>query len=290
MNTFGFLLSNLGKKLGMRRPAAWRASINREHHLVKTTEQALGEQAWQEIEEIEELTIEYWEIKDIENQQAELEKRNRTLEAEIEIFRNQREEITKRINKKLERKRDELIDKTSTVDSIATETEQAEHEKRVIEKRFEALKLKRKILMEQDGTPEESQAIYDTLKELKVEHTEKKRSLAAPIRASKEAEQAVAATNGEINALQDSIREETADVTEEFNQLSRRVAQNRSRIGALELTKGRALVRIGRYLGLHQDDPIPETQAVCSNHRDLVSRIVRLRRSINFHRRLAEGK
>ncbi|MEM7146493.1 MAG: hypothetical protein AAF591_15260 [Verrucomicrobiota bacterium] len=287
MNTFGFLLSSLGKQLGIRRRAAWRTAINREHHLLKSAEQSLGEQAWKEVENIEELAIEYWEIKDIENQQLELEKRNRSLEEEVETSRIERESITGQIDESLEQKRGELIDKNSALDAITSEIEQLQHEKRVIEKRFEALKLKRKVLIEQDENAPEAQTIYESLKSLKEEHIAKKQALADRKRDSIDAESEITNFNAELNDLQESVRQKTAGVTEDFNQLSRRVAQNRARIGALELTKNRAFVRIGRHLGLNRDAGGGELQIVCRNHRSMVSRIIRLRRSISFHRRLA---
>ncbi|MEM8953662.1 MAG: hypothetical protein AAGD22_05885, partial [Verrucomicrobiota bacterium] len=149
MNTLSFLVSSLGKKLGVRRPAAWRSALNREHHLLKTAEQALGAQSWTEVEKIEELTIEYWEIKDIEHQQLELEERNRNLEKEVESSRVEKEKITEEFNDIIEKKRGELIGKNSVLDAVTSEIKQLEHEKQAIERLFEALKLKRKVLLEQ---------------------------------------------------------------------------------------------------------------------------------------------
>ncbi|MEM8953772.1 MAG: hypothetical protein AAGD22_06450, partial [Verrucomicrobiota bacterium] len=209
------------------------------------------------------------------------------LEKEVESSRVEREKITEEFNDMMEQRRGELIDKNSFLDAVTSEIEQLKHEKRVIEKRFEALKLKRKVLLEQGDNNKEAGAILETLNSLKEEHLSKKQVLAERKKSALAAEAEVTSDTNDLNSLQESLRVKTSGVTEDFNQLSRSVALNRARIGALELTKNRAYVRIGRHLGLNRDVATGDLQAVCHNHRALISQIIKLRRSMGFHRRLA---
>ena len=97
----------------------------------------------------------------------------------------------------------------------------------------------------------------------------------------------VQGVDAEIAGLRERHKVQTADLVAEIGRRSKQIAEISARLGSLDSQKNEFSFMIGQYLSDQIDNPDPEIKKVLRNFTPLTRRIVHLRRSIQYNRRLA---
>lgn len=290
MNAFGFFLHRLGSRLGMTSERHRWAAINRETQILTEAEDLLGRLAWPDVKDVDDLSGEYWQIRDLEQQQSVLRLESQEADERNEALKEKLQGMQETAENWLQKLREEKTKRMEEALVLMHEIEQLKEWKEETKKKF--LNLKSKIeLMKRlgqnddqiSGELEKTESAMAKLKEQFGGDTGEIRAKADRIEAI---EKDVAALDRQLTEGKASIKLDTAELNIEIGRLSKQIAELSARIGALENTKSEFYFTIGHYLSDRIGARDPQIDPVLRKHRQLVSRIIYFRRSITYNQLL----
>jgi chromosome segregation ATPase len=243
------------------------------------------------VKEIDELSGEYWQILDIDEQQEKLRQETRETDGRCEILRAQLEEIQGREEEKLQEMKESKAKRMDEALALMREIEELKEWKEVTKRKFVTLKAKLKVIRKHEGEASDLQVEIEKTKvamaKLKQDFATDLASIQSKTETIEAIEKKVDEIEKEIVEAKTRVKEETAELANEVSKLSKQIAELSAKIGALENTKADFFYQIGHFLSNNIDSKDRTIREALRKHRQLVSRISYFRRSIAFNQRLA---
>lgn len=288
MNAFGYIVRRVLWQFGLKRAKKRWEVANRELQILKEAEDLLGKVAWREAGEVEELTGEFWQLRNIENQEEKLT-------AELEAVRRENEALEDKIfdvTDDLHDEVDALVAKrekvAEEVDRYLQEIEDIRELAAEIRRRFEGYKVKYRVLKEQGDDSAQLEEIQSILQELRDEFNQRKEQTLERNQQVERIEARLLEIDEEIQGKRAEISRRTAKVSIAIGENSKRLADLMAQLGAFERERKDLQSKIGLYLSANPDTT-PATRKATERHMDLISKINYFRKSIQYNQRLAKG-
>ena len=290
MNRFQFILRRAAARFGLVAPRYYLRAATEESLMLKEAEILIGKIAWRELESVDELTNEYWRIRQLDSEQAKLEVKleeakaaMRQVQGEADspetIFTAQLEEVQAR----LENERNLLANKLKLLQSKIQEAE-------LVRKKFNGLKLKLTVLKGEDA-PEDSLAkVRDGLQATKQAYADLARDVENLRSEIVLQEEKVSAIESEEAGLLSRLSHRERNLTRNISDVSRKLIESNARMGVLESEKSELFSTIGRLLRTERDSESTAYRDVIHKFRPIIARARALATSIEFNRRLADFK
>ncbi|MFT6178662.1 MAG: chromosome segregation ATPase [Akkermansiaceae bacterium] len=258
-----------------------------EMHLMQDGEELLGSFCWRNLEEIEDLSMEYWNLRRMDREEQALMQKLRESEDSLTAAQANRADFVDRsrdIGQNLFQKREDLFQK---VENLNIERDELMGEATATKRKHAALKMKAEVLREEgDANKEKLEKCGEVLKDLKEEFTARK-SVLTKINARISAQQEKLA--GLQVKIDEKLESSKGDATESFAQISeanRDITNYRSELGLLNEEQGAVFREVGRFLNLNATRE--DCRKSCEDHRGLLEQTRLLYRSIQWNRRLIE--
>jgi chromosome segregation ATPase len=258
-----------------------------EMHLMQDGEGLLGSFCWRNLEEIEDLSMEYWNLRRMDREEQALMQKLRESEDSLTAAQANRADFVDRsrdIGQNLFQKREDLFQK---VENLNIERDELMGEATATKRKHAALKMKAEVLREEgDANKEKLEKCGEVLKDLKEEFTARK-SVLTKINARISAQQEKLA--GLQVKIDEKLESSKGDATESFAQISeanRDITNYRSELGLLNEEQGAVFREVGRFLNLNATRE--DCRKSCEDHRGLLEQTRLLYRSIQWNRRLIE--
>ena len=289
MNAFGFFLRRLAWQFGIRGERARWNSVTRETQILSEAQDLLGRLAWPITDKIEDLTGEYWQLKDLDDQQDKLREQSSKLLEQIEDLTERLNGIEDKYEDKiheLRQRRDSVLEEAGVINEGIAEIREDDEATR---EKFSSLKMKLDVLKRQEGVDlsAEIEKTRAALHQLKLEHEKNKEEIQAKEQEVAKVEASVQGVDGDIAKQRELMKEESSDLVTEIGKLSKQVAEISAKIGALENSKSELSFKVGLYLSNHADSRDREVTSVLRRFRPIVGKIHALKRSIQYNQRLA---
>ena len=288
MNAFGYVYRRVLWQFGIKRAKKRWEVANRELQVLKEAEDLLGRVAWREADEVEELTGEFWQLRNIEGQELALNEEIDKLREENEDLEDQIFDITEDLHDEIDKLVEQRNEVAEDVDSYLVEIEEIREEAAEIRRRFDGHKVKFKVLKEQNGSEEDLEAIQSTLKTLREQFNERKEMTIQRNAQIEDVEKRLLAVDETIHAKRTDIGKRTAKISQKIGENSKRLADCMAQIGAYERERGELQSKIGLYLSANPEGS-PGLRKATERHMDLVGKINYFRKSIQYNQRLAKG-
>lgn len=291
MNAFGYFLHRFGSRLGIHSSERHRwAAINRETQILSEAEDLLGRLAWPDVKGLDELSGEYWQIRDLEQQQLVLREQSQEADERNEALKEQLHEMQETAEQQFQSLRDRKSKTMEKALGLMHDIEELKGWKEETKKKF--LNLKSKIeLMQRLGQADEK--ISGEVEKTESAMTKLKEEFSGDLGDIKEKTDQIEALEKEVSGLDQELVEgkarlkrDTAERNAEVGRLSKQIADLSAKIGALENTKSGFHFTVGHFLSNHIETRDPEIVPVLRKHRQLISRILYYRRSIAYNQRL----
>lgn|GEM_PF-1388119 len=290
MNAFGFFFHHLSIRLSFGSERRRWAAINRETQILSEAEDLLGRLAWPDVKNVDDLSGEYWQIRDLDQQQQTLRDESLQADERNEILRDRLYEMEDAAEASLQSLRERKSKRMEEALGLMREIEQIKEWKEESKKKFQNLKSKIELMKRLGQNDEQISGEVDktesAMARLKEEFSGDLGDINTKTAQIEALEKEVAALNEELVAGKSRVKEETAQLNIEVSRLSRQIADLSARIGALENTKSGFYFTVGHHLSNHIDSRDPAITAVLRKHRPLISRILYYRRSIAYNQRL----
>lgn len=290
MNAFGYFFHRIGSKLGILSERHRWGAINRETQILSEAEDLLGRLAWPDVKDIDDLSGEYWQIRDLDQQQEMLCQASLAADERNEQLRESLYDIEDAAEARLKGLRELKSKRMEEALGLMREIDQLKDWKEETKKKYTNLKSKIELMRRLGQNDEDiSSEVVKTeaaMARLKEEFTGDLGDINAKTTAIETLENEIAGIEAELNESKSKVKEETAELTAEVGRLSKQIAELSAKIGALENAKSNFYFTVGHYLSNRLESRSPDIVAVLRKHRPLISRIFYYRRSIALNQQL----
>jgi chromosome segregation ATPase len=288
-----YLLARAAQAFGYVRKSQRMGDAAREMHLLREAEAYLGISIWENCKDIENLSVEYWNLRKLKKDHDQLLEKIQAAESELDAAHQERAQtlqITPESNQEL---LDQRAEKLKQLETLAAKRDQIVAQGRDVRRVYVGLKTKLEVLNQESSGPDEHQneiqAVKLRLDELKNHFSDLKNQR---IKIGHEIEQG----DTELDALDQqlkNIRQErllkASDSFQIIGESNKQLSTLRSDAGAIETQMCLLQAEIGRYVSRYaQSDS--ECAKVSSSYRSMTDVMRALRRSIALNLRLSGGE
>ena len=290
MTTTRYLIARVAQAFGYVRKSQRMGDAAREMHLLREAEAYLGVSIWENCKNIENLSVEYWNLRKLSKEYEDLQEKINKAESELATAHEERAhilEITPESNQELI---DQRAEKLTELEVLATKRDLIVAQGRDVRRIYVGLKMKLEVLTQEASHPEEHQneilSVKQRLEELKNEFTDLKNKR---IKVGQEIEQGDAeldAIDEQLKNIRQDRRLKASDSFQVIGDCNRQLSVLHSEIGTLETQMRLLHSEIGRYVSRYYHND-PECAAASASHRTLADVMRALRRSIALNLRLS---
>tara|TARA_B110000881_G_scaffold68191_1_gene58932 strand:- start:721 stop:1497 length:777 start_codon:yes stop_codon:yes gene_type:complete len=250
-------------------------------------EEILGAYCWPNIEDIEELSMEYWNLRKLKQEETTISGKvsnsNKTL-SNVQNERASLADLSKGSGQELSQKRERLFEKIEALnikrDDLLAEAQQTK-------RKHSALKMQVQVLKEEDsGNQEKINDCRESLTDLRIQFTKSKEHLV-------EINDKVDSLKDKLSKLQekidDKLKGSKEETTESFTQISkanRDITKYQAELGVLREEQAKYFRGIGSFLRINSKRE--DCKAACKNQRGLLEQTRLLSQSVDWNRHLAE--
>ncbi len=282
-----FAIAAMLQSFGVLRKTKRLTDAAFELHLMQDGEEILGSCCWREIEDIEDLSMEYWNLRRMDREEKELIRKLHEAEETLNSAQSNRAEIinrTKDVGQELYQEREDLFEK---IEDLGILRDEIMTEAAGVKRKYRALKLKFEVLVEEEKPDKENlQKCLDQLNVLKKEFIESKSKIV-------ETETKIDEKEDKLGDLQDQIDSKLqgskGESTESFSLISkanRDITTYRAELGLLNDEQAKAFREVGRFLNLNAKRE--DCRRATKGYRGLVEQTRLLYQSVQLNRRLVE--
>lgn len=254
-----------------------------EMRLLRESEAYLGSLIWPKVEDIEELSVEYWKLRKLLTEQEELTAR---LEARDEEMRAAYEarvdllEVADAPDETLVAEREALLHE---LENLANRRDWLVNRARQVRKTYDGLKMKLEVV---SGDAEEAAKVARRIDELKDEFARLKNERAEVGAALEEGDKRIDAIDSKLGAKRSDRREDAVSAFQDIGVTNREISTMRAQLGVINAQMDHLQSEIGRYIS--RNTRVNERCAEASReHRGLVDVMRSIRRSIALNHRLS---
>ena len=223
MNRFDYATRSIAARFGVVAPRHYLRNATEETILLKEAEVLVGKMAWRDLEAVDELTAEYWRLRQLDAEERKLQELLETSRAEHErvqdlatkpetVFSAKLDEVQAR----LEAEREVL---TVRLQALQDEIKEAER----LRKRFNGLKLKLTVLKAENAPPDQLESVRADLQDVKGQYGQISRQVENLREEIRLLEDKVRAVESEEQNVRAQVSHHERVLTREVSDISRRV-------------------------------------------------------------------
>jgi chromosome segregation ATPase len=285
MTTTRYIVARIAQAFGIVFRAHHATNAAAELHLLREAEEILGRLAWSDLEDVEDLSVEYWNLRKLDKEHAEL---TNELAAASGILQQSHDERAGLMGKVAESTRDLVVEREALVgksERLNSERDMILGEARAVKRRHDGLKAKLDVLVGEGRDRDEISDTTGELNELKQRFKmlrARRDKLAARIQ---EIDSSIEQLDERIEARRKKMREEALGSFQNIGKANRNISSSRSELSNVENEMISLFCEIGRYLCAHANEPA--CKRALRNHRNLLNQMRALRISINCNNKLA---
>ena len=288
MNRLEYIAKKLAARFGLVSPRQYLRNATEEGVLLYEAEILIGKMAWQELDKVEEMSSEYWRLRQLDSEQTKLEEEREAIKKTLEKAQDGAAvpdtEFTPqlaKVRRRLENERDRLTEKLQKLQTLIQQAE-------AMRRRFNGSKLKLTVLKSENAPEETLQSIRNELQSVKAAYGDLAREVENIRGEIQLLEEKIKGIQSEEENLRERLGERDRRLAREVSDVSRRLLEIGSRLGIIESEKNEIFVIIGRTLRLERESESPEYREVIQKYSPIINRARALTRSIEFNRILAD--
>ena len=290
MTSTRYFIARFAQAFGYFRRSQRLGDAASEMHLLREAEAHLGAAVWENVEGIEALSVEYWNLRKLVKERDLIQTKLATCQANLEKAHEDRANLlnsTPEFHQELFAQRSALL---TELEQITRQRDQIVAEAREVRRTYVGLKMKLEVLgKESSGAAEERETLIkvrDRLVELKSRFAELKQDRIRIGQQIEAGDAKVDLVDEKIQAHRQDRRNQASDAFQVIGECNREISVLRAESGLLDTQMRQLYGEIGRYVSRHAShDPV--CAAAAATHHGLVDVMRTLRRSIALNHRLA---
>lgn len=289
MTKTGYIFAKFFATFGIAPIEKYRTAAAFEIHLMRDAETVVGEVSWEEMEGIEDVASEYWQLRKLLKQERELDEQIEHLTEVLEQAQDARSRVLEEVKEVTKEKLEEREKASQRLDQLNREREEIRKEGRFIRRSHEGLKTKLEVLFE-EHRDEDHPALTETKNELREKRTQFER-----IKTRRdEIDLSISDLQARVTKLDEIIGKENDNIRGKAEQqfgaigkTNKELTSLRNKLGQNQAEKSSLCTEVGRFVIQHREDPAIK-QATHRN-RGLLSLIEQIRASSNRYRKIIKN-
>lgn len=290
MTSSRYFIARFAQAFGFFRKNLRMADAASEMHLLREAETQLGYAVWEKVETIEELSVEYWNLRKLIKERGLVAKNLAECQARLDAAHEERANLltnTPEIHQDLIDTRSVLLVK---IDKFVAQRDDIVAEARDVRRSYDGFKMKLEVLTKElsggELEQEEITRVKARLLELKEKFSELKQQRIDIGTQIEEGDAKLDVINGELNEKKMSRRALASETFHVIGDGNKQMSTLRAESALLDTQMRQLYAEIGRYVSRHACQN-PACAAAAVSHRGLVEVMRALRRSIALNHRLA---
>jgi chromosome segregation ATPase len=289
MTSTSYYFALIAKSFGLERRNKRVLEASSEMSLLREAEYHLGLVLWEKIEPIEELSVEYWNLRKLMKGFTEMRKKMDELNEQLTELQLQRAEILNSENPEqleVEMQRSQLM---LYMEKLTNERDMVLRRAKELRRVHEGLLTKIEVI-KRDKYPEEKIIeVEQSIDDLKKEFRELKLRRQELAEALDQGDRDIDENEKKLAAFKQLKRDEAALIFQELGLINRELSQLRSEVGSVESEIRQLQSEVGRYISRYTKRN-PACDKVAKPERAMVEVMRMLRISISMNRKLADFK
>lgn len=284
-----YFVALIAKAFGIERRNKRLADASSEMGLLREAEYELGTRVWQHIENVDELSVEYWNLRKMEKEHTELKDKLNELTDFINEAHVKRSSIIKEVSKEqqdAEIKRADLLHK---LENVAYERDMIVRKAKEIRRTVDGLNTKMEVLLRDVGECEQIEQIRKQIAQAKDDFKELKKQRETIADELQKGDEEIEALDKEITTHVQKRRDDAAIVFQKSGEVNKELSQVRADLGNCEYQIRQLQSEIGRYVSRYAKRD-PSLQDAVTQDRTLIEVMRMLRISIAYNHKLADFK
>jgi chromosome segregation ATPase len=290
MTSSRYLVARVAQAFGYIRRAQRMGDAASEMHLLREAEAQLGAAIWEKVEDIEALSVEYWNLRKLIKERNEVRKKLAACQEKLNLAHEERSDIlnsSPEINQELLAKRVAML---TELENLARQRDQVVADAREIRRSYVGLKMKVEVLTNEGGDSPANQKEIEKVKARLVELREQFTKLKQErIRIGLLIEEGDAKVDEADEQLKEEKRQRRLHASEAFQAIgegNKEISILRAESGLIDTQMRQLYAEIGRYVSRHTRQD-PACAVAAASHQGMVDVMRALRRSIALNHRLA---
>ena len=258
MTSSRYFISKFFKSFGLDFSEKHRTAAAYEAHLLRDAQNIIGGLAWEKVEDIDELSSEYWSLRKLSKEYQELDSQIENLTEVLDTAQEQRSQTIENVssaNRGTASNRDSIHNR---IERLSKEREDIQQQGRTIKRSYEGLKTKLEVLREEEATERNQFEIKNTTKKLEElrEQFDKVKNRRGQIDEKKtELQTELNALNQKLSKEDSVIREQAESQFSIIGQTNKKLNTLRSSLSNLENEISSLHDQIGRHIIKNIQDP-----------------------------------
>ena len=285
-----YYVARLAQAFGFFRKNQRMADAASEMHLLREAEAQLGAAIWEKVEDIEELSVEYWNLRKFIKEREIVRKKLSECQARLDQAHEERAAVLTSPSEHHQELLDERNKLLTELEIIARRRDEIVVEAREVRRTYDGLKMKLEVLTKEsthsEANIEQIQKVKNRLSELKLKFSQLKQQRIQIGNDIQEGDAKVDLVDAQLNAKKQDRRVSASEAFQVIGDGNKEISILRAENGLLEIQMRQLYAEIGRFVSRHASSH-PACATVTHSHRGLVDVMRALRRSIALNHRLA---
>lgn len=285
MTTTRYIFARIAQAFGVNRRQRRMSEAASEMHLLREAEQVLGQSVWERVEEVEELGVEYWNLRKLIKERDEI--RGKLAECES-ILADAHEQRSNLLSAKSD-SQVELEEQRSTMladlEKLAKERDTVIQQAREIRRVYDGLKMKLEVL-QREGTSEAIEKTRARMVELKGRFTDLKNERDRVAAAIAEGDSLVDAIDTKLAEERQKHRADASVAFQQIGQANRDMSALKAQQGLIDTQMRQLFSEIGRHVSRNAFVS-EQCRNAAKGHIPMIDVMRALRKSVAMNHRLA---
>jgi len=287
MNSSRYIIARLFLSFGWHRKTKWLTEAADETHLLKQAEEILGEDVWENVENIEAVSVEYWNIRKLKIEVDKLKAVIQQVDKELHSTREDRNQILSKTNQACQALEEERLQYIQESEKLIEKRDQMIAEAKSVKRQYDAANTKIQVLLAEGGGHDE--VIFSEkqkIEGLKVKFAKLKEERELIGVEIQKVNQKIQHVEEALGDDQKRLREEASNVYHEMGKANRDISKLASELAMIEQKMQDYYAVIGKYVSIYASSD-SECAEIAKKYHKLLVQMQSLRTSIELNHKLA---
>jgi myosin heavy subunit len=290
MTSSRYYIARVAQAFGYFRKNQRMADAASEMHLLREAEAQLGAAIWEKVEGIDELSVEYWNLRKLIKERDLVRKKLDDCQVKLDRAHEDRVNLLNTTPEVQQELLDERVELLVELEKLALQRDEIVVEAREIRRAYDGMKMKLEVLTKESSAAnnksQEIEKVKARLIELKTKFSELKRRRIETGHLIEEGDAKVDLVDEKIKEHKKQRRLRASEAFEAIGEGNKEISILRAESAVLDTQMRQLYAEIGRFVSrnTHQH---PGCSTAAESHRGLVEVMRALRRSIALNHRLA---
>lgn len=290
MTSSRYLIARVAQAFGYFRRNLRMADAASEMHLLREAEAQLGAAIWEKVENIEELSVEYWNLRKLIKEKEIVRQKLAECQARLDRAHEERVNVLISAPEVQQDLLDQRVELLMELEKLAQSRDEVVIEAREVRRIYDGMKMKLEVLTKESSPSVDHKKEIDKartrLTELKARFSELKQKRIQIAREIEEGDSKVDLVDDQINEKKKDRRIHASEAFQMIGDGNKEISVLRAESALLDTQMRQFYAEIGRFVSRHTHQHAACNAAVAA-HRGLVDVMRALRRSIALNHRLA---